>query len=130
MRYEDGCVKADNIGKGHTYLEGCSKKSKDNLCSAPNLDNNVKPEGVGEWESRFDQTMLDLVICDTHGFAKNRFVKDFISTLILQEKAKWKGKVKGKIEMLKYEEQEIEMAETGLSVAVDSQKIRIPGSGF
>ena len=48
----------------------------------------VKPEGVGEWAEEFDKTTEDLVICDTHGFAKNRFVKDFISTLILQEKAK------------------------------------------
>lgn len=29
-RYEDGCVPQDNIGEGHTYLEGCSLRAEPN----------------------------------------------------------------------------------------------------
>jgi len=47
--------------------------------------NKVKPEGVGEW----DKLMEDFVFVESRGVRK--FVVDKVISLLLQEKAKWKG---------------------------------------
>ena len=56
------------------------------------LSDLVKPEGVGEW----DKLMEDFVFVESRGVRK--FVVDKVISLLLQEKAKWKGEVKEKLE--------------------------------
>ena len=53
----------------------------------------VKPEGVGEWRDDFASLMQDM---DT-SFLDDKKIKDFISSLLLQEKAKWKEKILNKL---------------------------------
>ena len=69
------------------------------------IESEVKPEGVGEWEERFNEeftsrrnlkefqqpNIMDdyLLLPGTNSVPAPNQIKSFISTLLLQEKAKW-----------------------------------------
>jgi hypothetical protein len=58
---------------------------KDCLCSCKchfKESDKVNPEGVGEWEESYD----DLTEVEHRSW---QFMKDFINSILLQEKAKW-----------------------------------------
>ena len=78
--------------------EPCGNKLCENC--HPEIYSKVKPEGVGEWEKEFDMKLNAVVSYAIGGecggvdvnYCKKE-LKSFISNLILQEKAKWKGEI-------------------------------------
>ena len=50
----------------------------------------LKPEGVGEWEE-FDLLFSAKLWAVDNSFSLEDKIKSYVSNLILQEKAKWKG---------------------------------------
>ena len=60
-------------------------KEKDEAISKL-LKNEVKPEGVGEWRKELRHVW-------NYGECELSDIEEYVSNLLLQEKAKWKGKI-------------------------------------
>lgn len=72
-KYEDGCVKADNIGEGHSFLKGCSKFSPETNPSTP-------APAVEDWIKDFDKEFGE------HHCVYNGDYKSFIRSLLKSDR--------------------------------------------